>query len=256
MAWISYAELLANEEKNRSAFGRMLQSWRRSNGWTQYTACDWAKEVGFDAISYGNLSVIEQGKAGELRQKAFWQLGELNRRIAEQQWGPIKTSLLKERVTAAKPLGDEECPVWSPLEFWACYCGLRPIPPAYQALPAPTIGQRRASELCGKWRTQMRRAVEAQGLDPADALDRLAAVAGPAHRKRWFSVLTGFGNYTPLELAQLWVEGDIYRPMQWLQEWQEDVEDGQAGAAALEAHRRSGEASCSLDEVMQGLETE
>ena len=36
-------------------------------------------------ISYGNLSVIEQGKAGELRQKSFWQLGELNRRIAAKE---------------------------------------------------------------------------------------------------------------------------------------------------------------------------
>jgi hypothetical protein len=38
-------------------------------------------------ISYGNLSVIEQGRAGELRHRAFWQLWEPNRRIASCDWG-------------------------------------------------------------------------------------------------------------------------------------------------------------------------
>ena len=93
---ITYAELLERQEENRAAFGRMLLNWRRTNGWTQYTACSWAEEAGFDAISYGNLSVIEQGKAGELRQKAFWQLAELNRRIAEQDWGTIQSQAIKQ----------------------------------------------------------------------------------------------------------------------------------------------------------------
>ncbi|MFZ0409467.1 MAG: hypothetical protein WAM11_15370 [Cyanobium sp.] len=83
----SYKELLARQEASRLAFGRMLLNWRRRNGWTQYTACTWAKAIGEPSmvISYGNLSVIEQGKAGELRQKSFWQLGELNRRIAAKE---------------------------------------------------------------------------------------------------------------------------------------------------------------------------
>ena len=59
---ITYKQLLEHQEENRAAFGRMLLNWRRRNGWTQYTACSWAEEAGFEAISYGNLSVIEQGK--------------------------------------------------------------------------------------------------------------------------------------------------------------------------------------------------
>ncbi|NBR91057.1 MAG: hypothetical protein EBS68_14325, partial [Rhodobacteraceae bacterium] len=106
---ITYEELVARQEENRAAFGRMLLKWRRTNGWTQYTACSWAEEAGFDAISYGNLSVIEQGKAGELRQKAFWQLGEINRRIAEKDWGPVKSQSIKEKLEEAVPLGDDEC---------------------------------------------------------------------------------------------------------------------------------------------------
>ena len=90
--WIEappYVELLALQASSRLAFGRMLLNWRRRNGWSQYTAFTWAEAIEEPklVISYGNLSVIEQGKAGELRQRAFWQLWELNLRIADRDWG-------------------------------------------------------------------------------------------------------------------------------------------------------------------------
>jgi hypothetical protein len=217
---ITYAELLERQEENRTAFGRMLLNWRRTNGWTQYTACSWAEEAGFEAISYGNLSVIEQGKAGELRQKAFWQLGELNRRIAEKDWGPVKSQAIKEKLENAIPLGDDESPAWTPLELWACYCGLREVPAAFRTTPAPTVGQRKATELSAKWRNQMRRVVDECGLEPSDALSSLAVEASEEHRKRFFAVLTGFGDYKPEELAPLWVESDLYLPKRWLDQWE------------------------------------
>ena len=143
----SYDELLARQETSRLAFGRMLLNWRRRNSWTQYTACSWAKAIGEPSmvISYGNLSVIEQGKAGELRQRSFWQLGELNRRIAAREWGRFGDAALREKLEAAIPLGDEGSPVWEPLEFWACYCGVRPVPPAFFAAPAPVTGQQQGA---------------------------------------------------------------------------------------------------------------
>ena len=129
---ITYAQLLERQEANRTGFGRMLLNWRRRNGWTQYTACSWADEAGFDTISYGNLSVIEQGKAGELR-----------------------------------------------------------------------------------------RVVEDYSLDPSEAITSLAAVASEEHRKRFYAVLTGFGDYKPEELAPLWIEADHYQPKRWLDQWED-----------------------------------
>ena len=217
---ISYAQLVERQEDCRAAFGKMLLNWRRRNGWTQYTACSWADETGFDAISYGNLSVIEQGKAGELRQKAFWQLAELNRRIAAKEWGKNISPDLKIKLEQAIPLGDNDCPVWSPLELWACYCGLREVPAAFRTTPAPTIGQRKATELSSKWRNQMRKVVDECGLEPSDAINCLAANASDEHRKRFYAVLTGFGDYKPDELATLWLEGDKYQPNHWLDQWE------------------------------------
>jgi len=150
----AYLELLEHQEENRAAFGRMLLSWRRRNGWTHYTACSWAEEAGFDTISYGNLSVIEQASAGELRQKALWQLGELNRRIDAKEWGTVKSLAIKEKLEGSIPLGEDDCPVRTPIEMWACYCGLREVPDPFRTTHAPTVGQRMATELTSKWRSR------------------------------------------------------------------------------------------------------
>jgi hypothetical protein len=65
-------------ERNGLRFGLFMRQWRLKMGWTQYTANDYGQHFGFSTISYGNLSVIEQGKAGELRYKVYYQLGRLN----------------------------------------------------------------------------------------------------------------------------------------------------------------------------------
>jgi hypothetical protein len=126
-------------------------------------------------ISYGNLSGIEQGKAGELRQRAFWQLWELNRRIASGDWGHVGDAELRRKLEGAIPLGDDAAPVWGPLEFSSCYCGLRPVPPAFASTPAPLIGARQAAALSSRWRRQLQALIEEHALDAAAALDALMA---------------------------------------------------------------------------------
>ena len=221
----TYSELLALQAGSRLAFGRMLLNWRRRNGWTQYTAFTWAEAIGEPklVISYGNLSVIEQGKAGELRQRAFWQLWELNRRIASGDWGRIGDAELRQKLEAAIPIGDADCPVWGPLEFWACYCGLRPVPEAFAMSPAPVIGPRQAAQLSSRWRQQLRTQIDEHRLDPGAALAELMQLAEEEHRKDFYAVLTGFRAYSADELSGLWLEKDRYRPELWLEQWQRSL---------------------------------
>jgi len=94
------------------------------------------------------------------------------------------------------------------------------VPEAFRTTPAPNVGQRKATELSAKWRNQMRRVVDECGLEPSDALNSLAIEASEEHRKRFFAVLTGFGDYKPEELATLWVEDDLYLPKRWLDQWE------------------------------------
>ncbi|MFM7733806.1 MAG: hypothetical protein ACKO6F_10215 [Cyanobium sp.] len=221
----TYTELLAQQKSSRLAFGRMLLNLRRRNGWSQYTAFTWAEAIGELklVISYGNLSVIEQGKAGELRQRAFWQLWELNRRIADRDWGRFGDGELRQKLEAAIPLGDAECPVWGPLEFWACYGGLRPVLEDFAVSPAPVIGPRQATLLSNRWRQQLRSLIESHNLDPATALAALMQLAGEEHRKGFYAVLTGFRAYSPHELSGLWLHSDRYRPEQWLEQWRRSL---------------------------------
>ena len=223
---------MAQQAASRVAFGRMLLNWRRRNGWTQYTACTWAEAIGEPklVISYGNLSVIEQGKAGGLRQRSFWQLWELNRRIASCDWGRFGDRELRQKLEAAIPLGDADCPLWGPLEFWACYVGLRPVPAAFAVSPAPVIGPRQAALLSNRWRQQLRSLIDTHQLDPATALDALVHLADEEHRRTFYTVLTGFRAYSPQELSALWLHGDRYRPQQWLEQWIAELPSSKTGA--------------------------
>lgn len=101
---MSYEALLAEQAEHRRAFGWMLIRWRAANDWTLYDPARLGETKGFRLVPYGMWQQLEQGRAGELQSSTFMALGELNRH-------------------APVPIGD-----WTPMEFWACYCGLLPVP--------------------------------------------------------------------------------------------------------------------------------
>ena len=216
----TYQAVLDWQDDSRRAFGKMLLNWRRRNGWTQYTACEWGIESKFEVISYGNLSVIEQGKAGELRQKAFFQLEELNRRLAEKNWGPLKSQRLKDQLKNAEPLHGDDGKLWDAVDFWSCYIGYVPVPRAFQAVPAPTLTPKRAEEICQKWRQHVRRVIKEGGLDVTQTLEQLVKGAPKEHQKR-FSEVLAIDDYSSVELAQLWVVGEEFLPEQWISAWEQ-----------------------------------
>ena len=216
----TYQAVLDWQDESRRAFGKMLLNWRRRNGWTQYTACEWGTEADFEVISYGNLSVIEQGKAGELRQKAFFQLEELNRRLAEKNWGPLKSQRLKDQLKNAEPLHADDGKLWDAVDFWSCYIGYVPVPRAFQAAPAPTLTPKRAEEICQKWRQHVRRMIKEGGLDVTQTLEQLVKSAPKEHQKR-FSEVLAIDDYSSVELAQLWVDGEDFLPEQWIGAWEQ-----------------------------------
>lgn len=227
-----FAEIEARQAEARLAFGRMLRLWRERNGWTQYTVGEWGKAVGFPAISYGNLSAIEQGKAGELRRPAFFQLAEANQRLFEGNLGVISSKELREKIQGGRPiLGDDGQP-WGPKELWSCYVGLQDVPADFREPPrpaAPRITTREARELSRHWREQVGEAIEAHELDPFQALQAIARLAPTVHRKQLRKVLTSFGDYGPADLESLW-DGE-WLPQRWIDTWLADLKT-QAGGGA------------------------
>lgn len=203
----------------RQGFGAMLQNWRLRCGWTQYTYCDWARQSGntSSAISYGNLSVIEQGKAGELRQKVFWQLWEMNRRISHKDWGEpllITDQLLKDRLATAVSLGDDDCPLWGPAEFWCCYNGLRPVPITFRNPPQMQFTTKAAAQMNRKLRQAFNSCVNSFA-SPLDAVALLRDRIPIDQQDRFFQMAMGSRDYSAAELSAL-SGHPLIQPMQWL----------------------------------------
>jgi len=164
----------------REDFGRMLRLWRERNGWTQYTVERWSREAGFRTVSSGNISMVEQGKAGDLRAQAHFQLADVNRRIAEKDWGPVKNQEIRKALTEATAIRGDDGQLWGPTEFWSCYVGLLPVPQAYrrqESTPMPQISADLATELSAQWRQQFTQEASRRGLDPIETLQGVARQA-------------------------------------------------------------------------------
>ena len=94
------------------------------------------------------------------------------------------------------------------------------MPRSYQAAPAPTLTPKRAEEICQKWRQHVRRVIKEGGLDVTQALEQLVMGAPKEHQKR-FSEVLAIDDYSSVELAQLWVDGEELLPEQWISAWEQ-----------------------------------
>jgi transcriptional regulator with XRE-family HTH domain len=202
-------------------FGRMLRRWREMNHWTQYTAYKWAKEAGFEVMAPSTLSVFENGKAPKPRPESFFALAEINRRLAAQDFSGVRTRALKDLISQAQPLVDDEGQLWGPAEFWSCHLGLLPVPAAYQlpALPEqPRLDAAEAARLSEQWRSQLVHTAKQHGIGVMEALSSAAKAAPTGQRPAFQAVLAGFEVYTPEQLQGLW-DGETWLPLRWLEAW-------------------------------------
>ena len=95
----------------------MLRRWREKNGWTQYTATNWAKESGPPLIKLSGLSELEQGKTLHPRTKTFFCLAQLNNRVAAKDFAGVRSRALLDQLKDSKPITCEDGRPWGPVEF-------------------------------------------------------------------------------------------------------------------------------------------
>ena len=235
----TYEAYKQNQGAAREAFGRMLRLWRERNGWTQYTVERWGKEAGFATVSSGNVSMVEQGKAGDLRAQAHFQLADANRRLAERDWGDLHSPELRQALEHAEAIRGDDGQLWGPADFWGCYVGLIAVPAAYRqapADPAPAVDEALAAELSGQWRQQVSAEASRHGLDPIETLQGVARQAPAAQRKALRAVLAGFRDYRPEELRPLWQNG--WLPQKWIEAWRASLPGASLPGAPAAAESR------------------
>jgi transcriptional regulator with XRE-family HTH domain len=219
--WFSTDRYVSQRDDALKRFGRMLRAWRVRNNWTQYTASQWAKEAGFQAMAAGNLSNIEHGKAGNLRPSTIFQLADLNKRIAEQQWGTVRSRDLRNRLLASTAIVDADGTPWGPTEFWACSVGLLEVPTELKAAemdPVPELSDEAARLMSQQWRMELQELLLEHDLDPIDALGELSKQLPQQHRRRFRQVMSVSGaDYKASELLNLWQNG--WLPEKALSKW-------------------------------------
>jgi transcriptional regulator with XRE-family HTH domain len=216
-----YRYIEAKQLEAGQEFGRMLRRWRELNNWTQYTAYKWAKEAGFEVMAPSTLSVFENGKAPKPRPESFFALAEVNRRLAAKDFSGVRTRVLKDQISKAQPLVDEDGRVWGPAEFWSCHLGLLPVPTAYQApaLPAPpVVDEAEAARLSEQWRSELVQTAKQHGLGVMEALTSAAKAAPAKQRQAFQAMLAGFEPYSAEQLQGLW-DGEAWLPQRWLETW-------------------------------------
>jgi len=219
----AYGNIRAAQAEAAITFGKMLRRWRIENGgWTQYTAKRWADEAGHPSQSHSGLSELENGLVKHPRTSVFMALGEMNARIAAQDFSGVRSRDLRDLLSTARPILDEDGTPWGPAQFWECHAGIRPVPahlaPAPSS-PAPQLGEQAAADLCSSWAEQARELVRSKGGKPADLL-RAGAAAPPRHREQWGLVVMGLSSYSPEQLQATWdEEASEWAPAQWLAAW-------------------------------------
>lgn len=198
------ASYVEQHQQALKRFGSMLRNWREQNGWTQHTASQWGKEAGFKALDAGTLSKLESAKVPFPRPSTFFQLADVNRRIAAQNWGRIRTGQLRDRVTAAAAITDDEGQPWGEQQFWAASVGLQVIPPHLVTTELVHLTPQTAARLSRQWREMFQHVVLEHDLDPAVVAAKLTKPLLAAQRKRAGQVLLMNAEFSVEELQEQW----------------------------------------------------
>jgi len=204
-------------------FGAMLRRWREANGWTQYTAIEWAKQAKppFDAAPHSGLSELENGKTQHPRTPLFLYLGELNSRVAAADYKGVRDRKTLDQLKDSRPILDQAGNPWGPAEFWSCCAGLLAAPDWLQPVPlaaVPALTDDAAYDLGDGWRDEVLRVGAANGLRPMAALREFARTCPSSAREAIEDGLAG--GFTPESIGTCWdPEAAEWGPVRWIADW-------------------------------------
>jgi hypothetical protein len=217
-------------ETAQAEFGGMLRRWREKNGWTQYTASDWAKAATqpFAAPPPSGLSELETGKTKHPRDQWYLYLGELNARVAAADFKGVTNRKILDVLRDSQPITDEAGNPWGPTAFWECHAGLRPIPDwllPVPLVPVPILTVDTARNLGDSWREDVRKIGADAGLRPMAAISQFTRVCPSGAREAIEDGLAG--GFTPETIATCWdPESGEWGPTAWIVEWAQALGDG------------------------------
>ena len=208
-------------------FGKMLRRWRVLNSWTQYTAGEFANsaEPPMDAPSHSGASEIENAKITQPRNAYFLFLGELNQRIADQNWRGVTQRRILDQLKDSRAITDEQGRPWDAAQFWSCHAGILQ-PPDWLAGDseqlAPQLSDDEALALGDQWKAQVLQLGTTAGMSRMKALGSFMASVPSSKRQAMEQVL--LDEFSAADLAQLWdPAGGEWLPLTWISRWSGDL---------------------------------
>jgi len=220
----TYRSLKTAQADSAVAFGAMILRWRALNGWTQYTAAQWAREAGdFDSPPHSGMSELENGHVKNPRAGTFIRLAEVNHRVHVADFHGVKSRKIKDELEGSIAICDEHGEPWGPAQFWECHAGLRSVPEALApalTIPVPTLTDDQAAELGSAWRQTIADHGRTKGLSTIRAFTDFLRTVPPQHRD---TMENGLGlDLTAADLVPMWngAEG-CWLPTVWVATWLE-----------------------------------
>jgi hypothetical protein len=216
------AEIPAEQQQHRDAFGRAITIWMKHNGWSQQTLHDLSAAAGFVGGVYNSqVSLLQRGRLDP--KPMFWvALGQLNAFVAAGDLAPITNRNLRDRLTDAEPFITDEGDVAAASEMFAMFIGQVPLPERYAISAVEPITDKEAKKLSEELRKQFRATAQAQMLSPAEAwaaLEQHCAEMSADQQVRFREVLSGWSDFSGEEATTFTVPGQPSKPSQALSAW-------------------------------------
>lgn len=206
----------------RQRFGRTIKLWRLRGSWRQDTLHEWGKAAGFSCVTDAVFNKLERGMTEQPLPLTFIQLGIANERLAKQDYGAIADKRLRELVQAQEPLTDEDGTIWTAVDFFSCFCGLKEPPSWAKKLDALAITAEEAEKLSWQQREMFLKYAQDCLLDRMEAWNQLQQHCKGMSREQveaFKLVLGGHKSWTPQELADMTDERGQNLSINALQSW-------------------------------------
>jgi hypothetical protein len=217
------AEIPAEQQAHREAFGRAITIWFKQNGWSQQTLHDFSLAIGnTGGVWNSQASLLQRGRLDCKPQ--FWvALGTLNAAIAAQGLAAVTSRSLRDRLTGAEPFLAADGRVATATDFFAMFIGEQPINDCYLAPePEPVYSDDEGKGLSEMCREAFRRIAQDMMLSPREAWDGLRPHCKDMSSEevaRFREVLAGWSDWSGEEVTALSVPGQLGKPAQALEDW-------------------------------------
>lgn len=183
----------------------------------------WGQATGMPHVYSSQWSQLETGAMRNPSPGLFWNFGIQNQHLAQQQYGPITSRALMDRVKGAAAVRHPDGEPWDAADFFAAYVGLERWP-----LPAEPDEPVITAEAAEKWSADLRcwfmDAAAAAKLEPMEAVltamqhaDLHSLMGQPFQR-----LLMGFDGLPPELLLEQWHE-EADGPAEWLAAWRKTM---------------------------------